>query len=439
MKLRRRTVLRGLLGSATVSVGLPILDCWLNDRGTAFAGGGGLPKRFGLWFWGNGILPARWVPPDEGRGWTPSEQLAPLRPVRDDITVVTGLDVKTGNSIPHWSGPAGMLTGAPLIVRSGEDYTFEAPTLDQVIANEVGGETRFRSLELGVKPAEGMSHNGPDSRNPPESEPGRLFDRIFGGGFRAPGADPTPDPRLRLRRSVLDAVIEDIRRLSPEVGAQDKLRLDQHFDGIRALERRLARLEEAPPNLDACAVPDRPTNDYADVDGRPPMPEIALAMNEVLAMALACDQTRVFTFGYTHPLNNVLFPGMPAGHHRLTHDEPGDQPLVNQIVISIMEQLRIFVERLKAVPEGDGTLLDHSVVFATSDTSFGRTHTLTEYPAILAGSACGVLKTGLHYRTTPGDNASKLGLTLLRAMDIGAPSFGVGEGRAETTLGGIEA
>ncbi|MEO1336911.1 MAG: hypothetical protein AAFV29_14790 [Myxococcota bacterium] len=123
---------------------------------------------------------------------------------------------------------------------------------------------------------------------------------------------------------------------------------------------------------------------------------------------------------------------------RLTHDEPGAQPLVNAIVVSIIEQFSRFVQRLRAVPEGDGTLLDHTVVLGTSDTSFGRTHALTDYPVILAGSACGVLRTGLHHRTVPGDNASKLGLTLLRAMDLRAESFGVGEARADTTIGDIE-
>ena len=434
-KLDRRTVLRGVLGGAAVSVGLPVLDCFLNDNGTAFAGGGGLPKRFGIWFWGNGNLPERWVPFEEGRGWTPSEQLAPLATIQDDITVVTGMDVKTGNSIPHWSGPAGLLSGAPLIVRSGEDYTFSAPSLDQIVAAEVGGETRFKSLELGVKPDFGLSYNGPDSRNPPEAEPARLFDRIFGGGFRAPGSDPTPDPRLRLRRSVLDAVVTEIGALSSRVGAADKQRLELHFDGIRGLEQRLARLELAPPDLAACERPERPADEFPRQDGRPPMPEIADAMNDVLAMALACDQTRVFSYVYTYPVNNVLFPEMPAGHHRLTHDEPGEQPLVNRIVISIMEQFARFVDRLRSVPEGDGTLLDHLVVLGTSDTSFGRTHALTEYPIILAGSACGALQMGLHFRTPPGDNASKLVLTLMQAMDLRVESFGVDDGRATATLG----
>ncbi|MEO1338261.1 MAG: DUF1552 domain-containing protein, partial [Myxococcota bacterium] len=273
--MKRRTVLRGMMGGAAVSIGLPLLDCFWNETGTALAGGAGLPKRFGIWFWGNGMLPERWVPVDQGPNWTLSEQLMPLAPVRQDVTVVTGLDIKTGNSIPHGSGPAGLLSGAPLIVRSGDDYTFQQPSLDQLIAAETGQQTRFRSIELGVRPDRGLSYNGADSRNPPEFSPGRLFDRIFGPGFREPGSDPVVDPRLRLRRSVLDAVMGDIGRLSPRLGAADQQRLEQHLEGIRSLERRIARLEEAPPDLAACSAPDRPQDEFERVQGRLPLADIA--------------------------------------------------------------------------------------------------------------------------------------------------------------------
>ncbi|MEM7676230.1 MAG: DUF1552 domain-containing protein, partial [Myxococcota bacterium] len=384
-------------------------------------------------------LPERWVPIDQGPDWTLSEQLTPLAPVRNEVTVVTGLDIKTGNSIPHGSGPAGLLSGAPLIIRSGDDYTFQEPSLDQLIAAQAGQQTRFRSLELGVRPQRGLSYNGPDSQNPPESLPGRLFDRIFGPGFREPGSEPVVDPRLRLRRSVLDAVLEDIGRLTPRIGTADQQRLEQHLEGIRALERRISRLEEAPADLAACAVPERPQDEFERINGRLPLGEIADAMNEVLALALACDQTRVFSYFFTAPVNNERFPDMPAGHHSLTHDEPGDQPLVNAIVVSIIEQFSRLVQRLRRVPEGDGTLLDHMVVLGTSDTSFGRTHALNDYPVILAGSACGALRTGIHHRTVPGDNASKLGLTLMRAMDLRVESFGAGEARTDATIGAIEA
>ena len=441
MKLQRRTVLRGMLGGAAVGVGLPLLEAFLNGNGTALANGGGLPVRFGTWFWGNGILPVRWVPTGEGQGdaWALSEQLAGLAAVKDDVTVVSGMDVKTGNAIPHGSGPAGMLSGAPLIVKSGDDYTFRVPSVDQVVAAELGKDTRFRSLELGVRPGTGLSFNGPDSKNPPEASPRRLFERLFGEGFRAPGDAPVIDPTLRLRRSVLDAVLADAARLEGKLGARDKVRLEQHLDGVRDLERRIARLEEDPPNLAACVAPAAPAEDYPDVDGRPPLPEINLVMADLVAMALACDQTRVFSYAYTYPVNNILFPGMPAGHHRLTHDEPGAQPQVDAIVKQIIEQLGVFIERLRAVQEGDGTLLDNCAMLATSDTSFGRNHSLSDYPIVIAGTACGALKRGLHYRSPSGENTSKVLLSLVRAVGLRAASFGEDDGYVTEGLGAIEA
>lgn len=438
MKISRRTVLRGALGGAAVSIGLPALECFLNTHGTAYAAGP-LPKRFGVWFWGNGVLPERWVPTGEGTDWQLSDQLSPLANVKDDITVVSGMAVKTGNAIPHGSGPGGMLSGAPLELKGGERYTFTRPSIDQLIAREIGQETRFRSLELGAKPEAGLSFNGPNSKNPPESSPRRFFDRVFGGDFVLPGDDVTPDPRLRLRRSVLDAVMGDVQRLESKLGANDKARLDQHLSGIRDLERRLQRLEENPPSLEACALPEAPPEEFPDVEGRPPMPAIARAMADVLAMALACDQTRVFSFFYTYPVNNVLFPGMPAGHHRLTHDEPGDQPKVNEIVKLIIGELAYFIEALRNVPEGDGTLLDNCAMLATSDTAFGRNHTLDDYPIVIAGSASGALKKGVHYRSPSGENTSMVLLSLVRAMDIPASDFGVDAGYVDRSLGAIEA
>ena len=430
MKLSRRTVLKGMLGGAAVTIALPRLEA---HAATAF------PKRFGVWFWGNGMLPERWVPSGTGTEWTLSEQLMPLEPVKSEITVVSGMSLKTGNSIPHGSGPAGILSGSPLSVRSGDDFTFSAPSIDQTIAGVVGRETRFRSLEVGVRPEQGLSYNGPDSRNPPESSPRKVFDRLFGGGFTAPGEEPRIDPKLRLRRSVLDVVLGDADRLRARLGAQDKLRLEQHLEGVRDLERRIQRLEENPPTLESCAVPTMPAEDYPDIDGRPPLSEVSRVMAELVAMSLACDQTRVFSLFYTYPVNNILFPGLPEGHHRLTHDEPGDQPLVNRIVISIITELRYFIETLKNVPEGDGTLLDSCAVLCTSDVSFGRTHSLDDYPIIIAGTAGGALKKGIHYRSPSGENASMVLLSLARAMDLAVTEYGVEAGKVDEGLGAIEA
>ncbi|MEM9195201.1 MAG: DUF1552 domain-containing protein [Myxococcota bacterium] len=434
-------MLRGVAGGAAVSIALPPLDVFFNESGTAYADGSALPRRFGWWFWGNGVVPDRWNPAGTGTGaeWSLSEQLMPLLPVKDEITVVSGMAVPVQNAVPHHSGPSGFLGGAELVLRGGDDYTWAGPSIDQIIAESVGGETRFRSLEVGVQRLEtGFSHNGPDSINPPESNPHALFERLFGPEFRAPGDDPIIDPRIRLRRSVLDAVTDQSATLRTQLGASDRERLDAHLTGIRELERRLARLEEDPPNLAACMRPEMPLADYPDIDGRPQLQAISDTMSGLVAMALACDQTRVFSMMFTRPVNNILFGDATAGHHNLTHDEPGDQPQVNSIVISIIERFTQFVETLRSVPEGDGSLLDNCAVLGTTDVSFGKSHSLEDYPMVIAGSCCGALRQGIHYRSPSGENAAKVSLSLIRAMGVPAASFG--QGRVEVTdgLGAIE-
>ncbi len=441
-KLNRRSLLKGLLGGGVVTVGLPPLEMFFNATGTAYACGGVLPKRFGIFMWGNGVLPDRWVPAKQGTGdaWELSDQLKPLADFKSLITVVSGMQVKPANVIPHGSGPAGLLSGAPVIRKdAGEEYTFALPSIDQIIAAEIGVDSRFRSLEFGAVPGAGMSHNGPDSRNPPESSPHKLFERLFGVGFTAPGDEPIIDPAVALRRSVLDAVLGDAQRLSGRLGVGDKIRLERHMDGIRDLERRLAKLEEDPPDLAACAKPDAPDHEYADIEGRPQLEEKNRAFGDLMAMAMACDQSRVFSNFLTYPVSNVLFPGASAGHHRLTHDESPPQPEVHKIVVYCLERYADILRSLQAVEEGDGTLLDSCVILGTSDVALGNTHTLEDYPIVLAGGACGALKTDVHYRAPSADNASKVMLSIIRAMDIAAPEFGKDDGHVKEGLGAIEA
>lgn len=432
--LDRRTVLKGLLGGAVVSLALPPLEAMMNNNGTAWAGGGSFPKRFGIFFWGNGVLPDRWTPGSEGPGWTPSPILMPLMPVRDQVTVVTGTRVATLNTEPHGSGPAGLLSGDNV---SGGG--FARPSLDQLVAQAVGGETRFRSIETAVQVNDGsLSFAAAGQRNPSEPDPRALFNRLFGEGFRAPGEMALADPRLALRRSVLDAVTAQGTALRTRLGAEDRHRLDQHMDAVRGIEMQLRRIEENPPNLAACRRPDMPPESIPDMLGRPDMRMRSRVMNQLITMALACDLTRVFSHMYSQPVNNVLYPDARAGHHQLTHDEPGDQPQVFAILQGILGDLAGFLQGLRAVPEGDGTLLDHTLVLCMTDCSFGRTHSLEEYPMMLAGGRSAGLRQGVHLRAR-GENASKVSLSVLQMMGVRATEFGVGPGRVTEGLGGLMA
>ena len=432
-RLSRRTVLKGLLGGAVVTVGLPWLEIFNRP---ASASGSLFPQRFGLFFWGNGVHPDRWVPSQTGPDWALSEQLAPLETVKEQITVVSGLEVKVPNAVPHAAGAAGILTGHPLVVE-GDSNTFAAPSIDQVIAADLGSETRFRSLEFGASPHRGRSYNGSHSTNPPETSPFALWERIFGDDFRAPGEEGEVDPTLGLRRSVLDAVADDAKSLQRNLGHDDTQRLEQHFTGIRELERRLARLEEEPPDLASCRRAPEPEGNFDPIDGRPQISAKNRAMCDIIALALACDQTRVFSNFITDPGNDLLFQGAAAGHHQLTHDEPGDQPQVHQIVLSLVAEYGYLVEALRAIPEGDGTLLDNCVVLGTTDVSYGRTHSLDEFPILLAGSGGGRLRSGEHVRFEAGENASRLHLTLMQALGMTIEAFGSEDGYTEDNLSEI--
>ncbi len=435
--LSRRTVLRGILGGAAVSVGLPLLEVFLNDSHTAYASGDPLPKRFGIFFWGNGNLPDLWVPKGTGTEWELSPTLAPLAPVRPKISVVSGMRVAVTNKIPHYSGPVGMLSGADFVPGT---ETFALPTIDQVIAGEIGNETRFKSLEVGVQPgSKGLSYNGPHSQNPPESSPFAFFQRVFGPEFVMPGTVAEPNPMLALRQSVLDAVSSDAKKLQGVLGANDKIRLEKHLDGVRALELRLKKLQEDPPSLAACTVPAAPPEAYPDDAGRPQLSAISRAMVDILAMALACDQTRVFSMWFSNPVNNTLFKTATAGHHQLTHDEPNPQPEVAKILLEIMDELAYMLKAFDAVAEGEGTLLDHCAILATTDCSYAKQHLLEDYPIVIAGSANGALKTGVHYRSPANENTSKVLLSLARAMGMTLDGYGQGDAKATQSLSAIEA
>lgn len=446
-RLNRRTLLRGMVQGAAISIALPPLEAFFGTTGKAYASGEAIPKRFGLFFWGNGVVPEHWVPDytnltgtTVGQGtvfpsYALSPILTPLEGLQSSFSLITGTGVKLPNLEPHTSGAAGILSGGP--VRRTDHTTFLYPSIDQVMARVIGGQTRFKSLEFGARASGGQSYNGPDDQNPPETSPAAFFNRLFVDGYTPPGGSTTPDPMLAVRSSILDAVKQDANTLRQRLGTVDRQRLDQHLTGIRELEMRIANTR--PPDLAACMTPGAPADDYPAIEGREQVSAPNRAFTDILAMALACDQTRVFSNVITNPINNVLFPGATAGHHQLTHDELEDQPMVTSICVQLMAELAYFIQKLKSVPEGDGTLLDHCAVLCTTDVSRGRTHALDEFPIIIAGTASGALKSGILYRSDAQENSSQVLFSLMNAMDIPTTSFGYEEGLVEKGLSAIEA
>jgi len=451
-QLNRRKMLRGALGGEAVAVCIPPLEAMFNSHGTAHADGTPIPKRLGVFFWGNGVKLDRWTPVNTGAGWTPSLELEPLTAIKDYVSVVSGMQIKSGNERGHHSGCVGILSGAPLVEQphpnSNYVSTFSKPSIDQVAAAVIGQTTRFRSLEVGISnriaTGEGttlhyLSHNGPDSFNPPEYDPSKAFDRLFGGDFVAPNtmSNTLANATRGLRKSVLDAVSTDISNLKQNVGTTDKTRLDQHLENVRSIENRLTDNPSGTPAL--CTVPTK-TGSFPAVSGQEPIDERMQAMSNLVAMSLACDQTRVFSIMFSGSVGSTIFWEVMAnsGHHGLTHDEPGDQPLVHASTIFTMQQFAKLLAALKAIPEGAGNVLDNSAILASSDVADGREHSITDYPILVAGKAGGALQyPGVHYRSK-GENTSNVLLTLLNSVGIAVTQFGDQGGLTSTRCTAIE-
>jgi hypothetical protein len=341
-----------------------------------------------------------------------------------------------------------MLTGADYQEQAANGApfrsTFALPSIDQVAARAIGQSTPFPSLELGVSTrvirGEGstlafVSHNGPDSGNPAEFSPAAVFTRLFAA---APPARDTAlaETTLQLRRSVLDAVADDLRALSARVGTRDKARLDQHLTSVRDIEKRLVTSAPA-----ACTPPARPT-DPAAASGKEPLEDRTALMGKLLATAFACDLTRVSTVLFNGSVSSTLFwqVGAGGGHHDLSHGGAGTQTVIDASTTFIMKQFAVLLQALKDTPEGAGNLLDQCAAMATSDCSNGTTHSVKDMPILLAGRAGGALRfPGIHHHASADNNASRVLFTLLRAVGVPLTQLGAGGGQVSAGVPELEA
>jgi hypothetical protein len=437
-----RTALRGTLGGAAVSVGLPFLDVFLNTNGNAMAATGApLPQRFGTWFFGCGMNPLRWDPKGEGSDWELTPELLPIAPMRDRMNILSGYSVlmhDEANQV-HRTGVFGALCGgAPKTTD-----TVVGPTLDVLISDAIGTRTRFRSLEMAAtgNPRHSNSLRDVSSVNAAEPSALGLYTRIFGPGFADPNAaDFAPDPNVLLRKSALSIVAEDRKRLERQLGQSDRARLDQYFTGLRQLEQQLELQLQQPPPLQACRVPDAPVDLPHDTEIDNVIAN-HLLMAQTLALALACDQTRVFNMQFSDRASSLRMPGSTDTHHTLTHEEPKDielgyQPKATVFVQKSMEAWTQFVQVLDAVPEGDGTLLDNCLVMAHSETSEANTHSVVGLPFMTAGRAGGKLRTGVHVSGV-GDSASRVGLTMQQAMGLNVGQWGTDQNQTDRPIAEI--
>ncbi len=432
-RISRRTLLRGL----GVTVSLP----WLEAMGplTAWAADGPptknpAPNRMVFLYVPNGMNMADWTPKAEGPDFELPHILQPLKSVRDDILVLTGLTADKAR--PHGDGGgdharalAAFLTGCQPRKTDGTDIR-AGISVDQVAAARLADRTRLPSLELGCEHgamagncdsgyscvySSTMSWRSATQPLPKEVNPKIVFERLFAS---------TPDgERLKRdvrRKSILDFVREDSQSLSARLGANDRRKLDEYFSAVRDVELRIERAEKLPP----IQAPD-----YKVPAGIPASYEEHIRITyDLIALALQADVTRVITCVLANEGSNKPYPfiGVPEGHHDLSHHEnnPKKKEKIRDINTFHTRQLAYLLGKLKAIREGDGSLLDHCMVVYGSGNSDGNAHNHDDLPILLAGRGCGTIKTGRHLRYPKETPLNNLWLAMLDRMDVKIAALG---------------
>ena len=441
--MNRRRVLRGMLNGAAVTVGLPLLDCFLNDNGTAMAATGeALPMRFGTWQWGLGMSEAVFVPKKTGANFDLPPEIAPLKSVQQHINLFTNYKVfkDAAPNLCHHTGWVILRSGiAPLTSanRPGE-------TIDVSIAKKIGGATRFRNLCANATGdvRDSFSYENGNSVNTPEWSPVRFYQRLFGTDFQNPNAPQfKPDPKVMVRKSVLSGVMEESKALDKQLGSEDRARLDQYFTGLRDLERRFDLQLTKPEPIAACHPPGKPPEDLPAGLDADLVSKRHRMMTDLMLMAVACDQARVFNMFYAAAFSATTKPGYDKPHHTATHEEAvveteHCQPNVSWYTKRAMEEWAYYVNALASIKEGAGTMLDNVFIYATTDQSFAKIHAIEGIPMFTAGRAQGRLRTGLHI-DGGGSQGTRLGYTALKLMAVDVPAWGDQSNHTSKEIGEI--
>ena len=284
------------------------------------------------------------------------------------------------------------------------------------------------------------SYENQTTETVPEYSPIAFYQRIFGEGFQDPNAPSfTPNPQIMVRKSVLSGVMDDVKKINGRVGADDKARLDQYFTGLRHLERQFDQQLTKPVPIASCKAPKAleretgPGGESSLITARHKL------MTDLMVMAVACDQTRVFNMSYSG--GNTTKPGYEKPHHTCTHEERLDPELNYQVNASwftrrSFEAWAYFVDAFTKVKEGDGTLLDNVFIMADTDVGFARVHSLDGFTVLTAGRAGGKIKTGLHVAGN-GTTVCRLGYTALKLMGCDVNTWGTKSNANASEIGEI--
>jgi len=391
----------------------------------------------------NGIDMRGWNPDYEGKLAALPRTLQPLEPLKDDILLMGNLTHNTGRALLDGAGDHGRCCGSYLTgiqVKKSTSDIKAGVSMDQLVARQIGNQTRFPSLELGLEDSRqsgdcdsgyscaytnNLAWKSETQPLPPILDPRALFERLFGDGVAM-----TPEARVRqakYRRSILDFVTDDTKKLEMGLGPTDRRKLDEYLSSIRAVELQLQKAEKDNAQIDPHM--DKPYGVPAD------FAEHFRLMTDMITIAFQADQTRVLTFLVTHEGTSRAYReiGISDGHHPLTHHMGNAEKLdkVAEINLYHMQQFAAWIQRLKATKEGDGSLLDHSMIVYGAGLSDGNRHLHEDLPTLIAGRANGTIKTGrrvVYRRETPMCN---LYLSMMDRMGVQMDHFGDSTGRLE--------
>ena len=435
--LPRRTFLRGM-GTA---IALPLLDAMVPSLGAVHRLQPKAPCRMAFVYVPNGIIMRDWTPAKEGAAYAPSPILEPLAPHRDRTLILSGLTQNNGRAMgdgpgDHARASASFLTGVHPKKTDGADIQCGL-SVDQVAAQKIGNKTRFASLELGCRDGRlagdcdsgyscaytnSISWRADSSPLPPEVNPRAVFERLF-------GTDESEDPATRARRrkyrnSILDFVLGDARKLQGDLGPTDRRKLDEYLFAVREIEKRIETVESETGELAA---------GMGKPDGIPVgFREHVRLMFDLMALAFQSDLTRISTFMVAREGSNRTYReiGVSDAHHQLTHHQ-GDEKkieLISRINRFHIEQFGYFLQKLRSIEEGEGTLLDQMMIVYGSGLSDGNDHEHHDLPVVVAGGGAGSLKTGRHVRYSQETPMNNLYVSMLERMDIPIESLGDSNG-----------
>jgi hypothetical protein len=404
---------------------------------TALAKAAALPTtRVGAVYLPQGFIMTDWTPEAAGSGFEFKPINKPLEPFRDHLTFVSGTDLPpNGGSGAHATSPANYLSGVRVKQTEGSDI-WGGMTVDQIMAKKAGQNTLFPSLELATEDFTGavgacetgytclymntLSWSSPTQPNPMEINPRIAFERIFGGA----GTPEERAQRLRDNRSILDSVTEETGRFRRTLGAKDQARVADYLENVREIERRLQKAEEQKSqSLTGMTMPPGIPEDFGEHAG---------LMYELIAVALQANLTNVFTFMMARELHARTYPELGAtnGHHTMSHHgyNPEKMQIFSRINAYHTSIFARFVKRLSETPDGEGSLLDHSMIIFGSGMSWGTNHVNTEIPQLVVGTGTGTIKGGRHIVAPKGTPQANLLLALTQRIAPEVEKVGISNG-----------